>query len=628
MAAYAAVTSLLQTLDHLSQTHTSHSLLYKKEHTEVLSEKYTFLKTFLEDFTNIFNEDIKMKHLERMIQEAANGVEDTIDSHAYDSSVVVQSKRVRRKADMIFHQNLEYAIEEIGLIQREVMKKIKVNKFNSKISLSRDTSSQTPLDQKDIIVGLDEDLLRIKDRLIVQSSRLEVVPIIGMGGIGKTTLARRVYDDSLIAYHFYVRAWTNVSQEFDTREIFLGILRSIGVVNDEVERNSTAEQLAERVYRSLKGRKYLIVLDDMWSIEAWQHVRRSFPDDHNGSRIVLTTRLVDVASCACSSNSLHQMRFLSVEESWTLLRDKVFGNGSYPPELEKIGRYIGHQCQGLPLAVVAIGGLLSKMSKETSSWENVAEKVGSLMTSDTMDCLNILSLSYNHLPQYLKTCFLYMGVFAETCEIPVWKLIKLWIAEGFIKKVNHKNLEDVAEENLRELVDRSLVLMGKHTSLGKIKTCKMHDLVRDMCLREAQYENFIHFKTRTKLQWEDMNILRKLPNLEVLKLKHHAFHGLIWKLSDEDEDGFLKLKILLLESLYLKQWEATSYHFPSLEHLVLTDCRYLEQIPFDFAEIQTLQLIELHKCMRSVIVSAEQIQEEQQSLGNDDLVIHANSIRE
>ncbi|KAL3379098.1 hypothetical protein AABB24_000025 [Solanum stoloniferum] len=625
MAAYAAVTSLLHTLDNLSQTHTSHSLLYKKEQTEVLSEKYTFLKTFLEDFTNIFHEDVKMKLLERMIQEAANGVEDTIDSHVYDRHVLVQSKRVRRKANTIFHQNLEYAIEEIGLIQKEVMKKIKVN---SKISHSRDTSSQIPLDQKDVIVGLDEDLLRIKDRLIVQSSRLEVVPITGMGGIGKTTLARRVYDDSLIAYHFYVRAWTNVSQEFDTREIFLGILRSMGVVNDEVERNSTTEQLAERVYRSLKGRKYLIILDDMWSIEAWKHVKRSFPDDHNGSRILLTTRLVDVASCACSGNSLHQMRFLSEEESWTLLRDKVFGNGRYPPELEKIGRYIGHQCQGLPLAIVAIGGLLSKMSKETSSWENVAEKVGSLMTSDTMDCLNILSLSYNHLPQYLKTCFLYMGVFAETREIPVWKLIKLWIAEGFVKKVNHKNLEDVAEENLRELVDRSLVLMGKHTSLGKIKTCKMHDLVRDMCLREAQYENFIHFKTRTNLPWEDMNILRKLPNLEVLKLKDGAFDVLTWILSDEDEDGFLKLKFLLLERMSLKQWEATSNHFPSLEHLVLTNCYSLKQIPFDFAEIQTLQLIELHECKRSVLVSAEQIQEEQQSLGNDDLVIHVNSIRE
>ncbi|XP_015161251.1 putative disease resistance RPP13-like protein 3 isoform X1 [Solanum tuberosum] len=526
MAAYAAVTSLLHTLDSLSQT----DILYKKKQTEVLSDKYTFLKTFLEDFTNIFHEDVKMKHLERIIQEAANGVEDTIDSHVYDRHVLVQSKQVRSKADAIFHQNLEYAIEEIGLIQKEVMKKIKVNKFNSKISHSRDTSSQIPLDQKDIIVGLDEDLLRIKDRLIVQSSRLEVVPIIGMGGIGKTTLARRVYDDSLIAYHFYVRAWTNVSQEFDTREIFLGILRSIGAVNDEVERNSTNEQLAERVYRSLKGRKYLIVLDDMWSIEAWQHVRRSFPDDHNGSRIVLTTRLADVASCACSVNSLHQMRFLSMEESWTLLRDKVFGNGSYSPELEKIGRYIVHQCQGLPLAVVAIGGLLSKMSKETSSWENVAEKVGSLMTSDTTDCLNILSLSYNHLPQYLKACFLYMGVFAEIREIPVWKLIKLWIAEGFVKKVNHKNLEDVAEENLRELVDRSLVLVGKHTSLRKIKTCKMHDLVRDMCLREAKYENFIHFKTRYDHDdlLENISCLRRVADFhkytdsELSKLMPHT----------------------------------------------------------------------------------------------------------
>ncbi|KAM3324707.1 hypothetical protein P3S67_005859 [Capsicum chacoense] len=133
---------------------------------------------------------------------------------------------------------------------------------------------------------------------------------------------------------------------------------------------------------------------------------------------------------------------------------------------------------------------------------------------------------------------------------------------------------------------------------------------------------------KTHLQWEDMNFLRKLPKLQVLKLKDRAFHGEIWKLSDGGEEGFFRLKFLLLETMYLKQWEATSYHFPSLEHLVLTDCYSLEQIPFDFADIQTLQLIELHKCMHSVLVSAEQIQEEQQSLGNDDLVIRVNNIRE
>ncbi|PHT73943.1 hypothetical protein T459_21220 [Capsicum annuum] len=888
MAAYAAVTSLLQCLDQLSQTrHSSHWVICKKKQTEILHEKLTFLRAFLEDFTNVFHEDRKMKHLERMIQDAVQGVEDTIDSYVYDKYVLGTRRRKRIKAYMIFHQNLEYEIEEIGLIQREVIKMIKVRRFNNKISHSRDTqqctSSQFTLNQNDITVGLDEDLLKIKDRLIVQSSSLKVVPIVGMGGIGKTTLARRVYDDALITYHFYVRAWINVSQGFNTRDIFLGILRSISLVNDEEEKNSTTEQLAERVYQSLKGRKYLIVLDDMWSIQAWQQVRRPFPDDHNGSRILLTTRLVDVASCASSGNSLHQMRFLSMEESWTLLRDKVFGNSSYPPELEKIGRYIAHRCQGLPLAVVAIGGLLSAMSKETGSWKTVAEKVGSLVTSDTMDCLSILSLSYNHLPQYLKPCFLYMGVFSKNREIPVWKLIRLWIAEGFIKKVEDKNLEDVAEENLRELVDRSLVLAGKWNSLGKLKTCKMHDLVRDMCLREARNENFIHFTTRyghdclleninglrrlvvfsnyepyifygypsepcihmpltrsvffiypyydyvlvrtdfrllrildvcfnsylcnseaiselvhlryltcpffygleksicklwniqflvihdkitriytasqslpwevlnmpqlryihtknlclsiptpilqitereihlqtltglmpsscraevflripnlkklaivmavdshtfeklycldnlvlltqlaklkvefkednlliiwlradpisprlhiphcdnfppnlkkltlckTYLEWEDMNILRKLPNLEVLKLKVDAFYRPIWKLSDEDEDGFSRLKYLLIEKLKLKQWEAPSYHFPSLEHLVVIDCRLLEQIPFDFAGIQTLQLIELQGCQLSVIDSAKQIQEEQQSWGNDDLIVRVHN---
>ncbi|MCD7449124.1 hypothetical protein HAX54_049486 [Datura stramonium] len=184
---------------------------------------------------------------------------------------------------------------------------------------------------------------------------------------------------------------------------------------------------------------------------------------------------------------------------------------SYPPELEKIGRYIVHQCQGLPLAVVAIGGLLSKMSKETSSWENVAVLIN------------------------------YGGGQIEGVIRPISPRLQIPHCDNF------------------------------PTSFKKLTLCKTH------------------------LQWEDMNFLRKLPNLE---------------------------------DMNLKQWEATSYHFPSLEHLVLTACYFLEQIPFDFAEIQTLQLIELHKCQLSVIASAEQIQEEQQSLGNDDLIVQVHYIGE
>ncbi|KAH0724170.1 hypothetical protein KY285_000035 [Solanum tuberosum] len=131
MAAYAAVTYLLQSLDQLSQT--DHWVLYKKEQTKILCEKLTFFQTFLEDFTNVFHEDKKMKHLERMIHDTAHGMVDMIESHVYDSSYEGQSRQERRKACTIFHQNLEYAIEEIGLILREVMKKIKVRRFNNKI---------------------------------------------------------------------------------------------------------------------------------------------------------------------------------------------------------------------------------------------------------------------------------------------------------------------------------------------------------------------------------------------------------------------------------------------------------------------------------------------------------------
>ncbi|KAK4371819.1 hypothetical protein RND71_007203 [Anisodus tanguticus] len=504
MAAYAAVTSLSQSLDQLSPTNSSHLILYKKEQTEILREKLTFFRAFLEEFTNVFHEDKKMKHLERMIQDVAHGVEDIIDSHVYDSLLYEgQSRKEQRKAYMIFHQNLQYSIEEMDLIQRE-------------------------------------------------------------------------------------------------------------------------------------------------------HVRRAFPDDHNGSRIMLTTRLVDVASCASSGNSLHQMHFLSVEESWTLLRDKVFGNG-------------------------------------------------------------------------------------KTREIPVWKLIRLWVAEGFIKKVKHKNIENVAEEILRDLVDRSLVLAGKRSSLGKIKTCKMHDLIRDMCLRETQGENFIHFITRylacpfyhglvqticnrsniqslvihdrnpcemfmttLSLPGEVSNMPRlrhihtksirlfippptaetdnhlqtltglmpsscndevflRVPNLKklgILLVSDSVTIEMCYSLDDNlvHLTQIEKLKVEYKED-YLRRlriWMRTDMadpishrlHIPHCDNFPpnlkkLTLCRTylqwedknflgklpnLEQIPFDFAEIQTLQLIELHKCKLSVIASAEQIQEEQQSLGNDDLVVRVHYI--
>ncbi|KAK4438054.1 putative late blight resistance proteinR1A-10 [Sesamum alatum] len=297
------------------------------------------------------------------------------------------------------------------------------------------------------VVGLEKDLVTMLDNLTGYPLQLKVFPIIGMAGIGKTTFSRKLYDNPLVVHHFYVCAWVTVSQQYRVREMLLSILRCVANISNEIYEKSD-EELREQVYRCLKGKRYLIVLDDMWDTEAWDDLKRTFPDDKNGSRVMLTSRLRDVAVHACQDTTPHCMRCLSIHESWELLSSKIFVDKPCPMELLTIGKQIACKCQGLPLAIVVVGGLLSKLDKTLDVWEKVAQSVGSLVMGEADHCQNILALSYNHLPHHLKPCFLYMGIFPEDYEISVKKLIWLWVAEGFIRPSMLKNLEEVAGDYL------------------------------------------------------------------------------------------------------------------------------------------------------------------------------------
>ncbi|KAL2553216.1 putative disease resistance RPP13-like protein 3 [Forsythia ovata] len=353
------------------------------------------------------------------------------------------------------------------------------------------TSSKSASTNKSAMVGFDDDLLQVKERLIGPSSKLKIISIVGMGGIGKTTLAGNVYNDAYIVHHFYIRAWTTVSQKYDVHALLARLLNSMTDLSHELHLKET-EELKKKLYQTLKGNRYLIVMDDVWDINAWEEFQMLFPDDNNGSRIILTTRLSDVAVYANSSSPIHRLNFLSLDQSWNLLCQKVFGEECCPPELEEIGKRIAEKCKGLALALVVISGLLRKAKNTRAYWEYVAENVKSAITRNYDDFMEILSWSYDHLPYHLRACFLYMGVFPEDHVIHVSHLIKLWVAEGFLKPITSKSLEEVGKEYLKDLIDRNLILVRDRSFSNEIKTCSIHDLMRDLCTRKAQEEKFLH----------------------------------------------------------------------------------------------------------------------------------------
>ncbi|XP_057800177.1 putative late blight resistance protein homolog R1B-16 [Salvia miltiorrhiza] len=285
------------------------------------------------------------------------------------------------------------------------------------------------------------------------------IPIAGMGGIGKTTLAKTVYSKKIIEQRFDVCAWATISQKYNTREILCELVSEATKKSKEQLSEKSEDELGLELYQYLSGRRFLIVMDDMWSIEAWDRIQRFFPENENYSRILVTTRLSHLSSQLNNNYSL-QMEFLDEVRSWELFSKIVFGVGSCPHELEKIGKKVVENCRGLPLSIVVVGGILRNREHTLGVWESIRKNLASEVNLENdKNCMKLLKMSYNRLPFYLKPCFLYMGVFEEDDSVRVSTLVKLWVFEGFLKPMNGKRLETIAIEFLKDLIDRNLILV-------------------------------------------------------------------------------------------------------------------------------------------------------------------------
>ncbi|XP_016512472.1 putative late blight resistance protein homolog R1A-3 [Nicotiana tabacum] len=347
----------------------------------------------------------------------------------------------------------------------------------------------------EVVVGFDEEAKSLIKQLVGGPKKLDFVSIVGMPGLGKTTLAKKVYHDETIRHHFDVYAMCCLSQTYDRRKLLLEILNQVRGPSQQNEKDP-----AVALRRFLMGKRYIVYIDDVWSINAWEDFQGCFPVNENGSRILLTTRLSDVASDINSTRPPLQLRFLSAEESWELLQIKLFNKPTCPSELCEVGEEIARECQGLPLLVILVAGVLTKKEKNKESWRKIAESINS-DTDISAKCLDIIELSYRHLPDHLKPCLLYFASFREDEEIPISNLAWLWTIEGFVpnrkpKSVDvpnrkPKSVELVAETLLNDLIGRSLVMVNKKRSTGGVRSCHIHDMLHDFCVTKAKEEKFM-----------------------------------------------------------------------------------------------------------------------------------------
>ncbi|KAL5547839.1 hypothetical protein UlMin_003070 [Ulmus minor] len=342
--------------------------------------------------------------------------------------------------------------------------------------------------EKDEFVGLETESAALIRKLVEGSSARSVISLVGQGGIGKTTLAKKVYDDKTVKGHFDLHAWVIVSQSYNLKNLLRNLKRQICTSEGGMEEtDKEVEQQIQDLRDNLEAKSYVVVFDDVWQEEFWGVIKSALPPNNMGSRILITTRNVVVANS--SPCDLIWLETWSSESAWELFCKKAFQyefQGRCPQHLEHLSRKIVNKCLGLPLVIATIAGLLSTKENVELAWQRVLDDLSSKsgMNSQFESISKILSLSYYNLPYPLNYCFLYFGIFPEDYSISNERLYRLWIAEGFIQARGEVTLEEVAEEYLNELIQRNLVTLS-HLWIRKGPFVGVHDLMHDVILSGA-----------------------------------------------------------------------------------------------------------------------------------------------
>ncbi|XP_057502447.1 disease resistance protein RPP13-like [Actinidia eriantha] len=424
---------------------------------------------------------------------------------------------------------------------------------------------ERPYEDNELVVGFKNDVDLLMSKLVNKEPHRSVVSIVGMGGLGKTTIARKLYNTSSLTKQFDFDAWVSVSKDYNIQDLLQRTIKAFKkpTTKEEFEmlEKMKEEDLESYLRDLLKGHRYLVVFDDVWDVKAWESLRRALPDNKNGSRVIITTRQKVVAEPLNERTYVHELPFLGEVESWELFCKKVLSNcnevddkySCIPRDLETMAREMVKKCHGLPLAIIVLGGLLSR--KHPDEWSKFQNNMWRHVREDNTHVQHILALSFHDLPHHLKSCFLYLGLFPEDFEIEADKLYKLWVAEGFIK-LEEESKEETAVEYLKELCDRSLLQVAQK-KWRRIISCRIHDLLRDFVIEKSKELNFLQFSDGALVHNSRRLAfpcgLQRFLSLDHLNLRLRTFH--VFKVENEsaeiDQLVLICKKVRLLRVLNL-----------------------------------------------------------------------------
>ncbi|KAB1213552.1 putative disease resistance protein RGA1 [Morella rubra] len=628
-----------------------YSLLHGvKEDVEKLASNLTAIKGALQDAEKKQLNQPQLKDWLRKLQEAAFDAEDVLDTFATEATAWKERKKVRNgkfKTPLSTLPHKHDAALKIKDISRrlDIIAKEKENfHLRDQVDVGR---REIPNDlgfhvnQSDV-VGRENDKESIVHMLLSnefdREGDVSVIPIIGMGGLGKTTLAQVVFNDERVKGHFESRMWVCVTVQFELTRI---LKEMIQFHSKMAFSDSSTSHLQSRLLDFLTGQRFLLVLDDVWTEDyrKWDSLKGLLKKGAKGSRVLVTSRITKVNDII-GTQPPHRLGYLPEEECWSLFSRIALSSNSVPGEmrkdLEPIGREIVRKCKGLPLAIKAIGGLLLGHPEDINKWRQIQNsEIWEIEEYDSgidkLNILGILKLSFDHLPSYLKPCFAYCSIFPKAYVFYKKELVKYWMAQGFIQARGRETMEETAISYFDELLVKSFFQLS---NVDNKDICSMHDLIHDLavsisnpscCLVDDNATCSLsesHQCRHVSLLGKDVEkpmvkIVNDAPKLRSLLLPtddlknfsyqalEKVFHTLkylrmldlssstILELSKSIEDLKL-LRYLDLSRTEIKALPNSICNLYNLQTLKLLGCLWLSELPKDLGNLVNLRHLEVN----------------------------------